>query len=299
MTIKIGIVGAGVWAERVHIPSIVRDSRYELVGLFSRRQSVAEALAARCDIRAVDSFDSLLDQADVIDFVVPPAAQPALALEAAQLGKHLILEKPVGLNASSLSSLVAEVVRRGLLASVFVTRYFDQQRTSLVRELATRPWTHALSTWRSNAYLPGNPFATPWRDEAAMLYDIGPHLIAQLESILGTVISGERSQHSPTALELTLRHQGGTTSRIQVDVGADVQQLEETLTLWAADAGEDGEQVALASVDPRNAFASLLGILAEDIEAGRTIPSIPDEATLAAGVRMVALLELLDGRPSH
>ncbi len=129
-------------------------------------------------------------------------------------------------------------------------------------ELATMPWVKAHSTWRSSSYLPGNPFATPWRDSDAVLFDIGPHSISQLEGILGTAVHGQVTRRTPTAVDLEVHHQSGATSTVRIDVGADVVALEEELILW----GTEGKVVVpLVPVDAQAAFGRMLDHLALDM----------------------------------
>jgi len=134
--IAVGIAGAGVWAGRVQIPALQADPRFRIVGIWARRFEQAELLGARFGIKPITDFDELVDAADVIDFAVPPAAQPALALKAARQGRHLILEKPVGGDVAVLEELQSVVAARRLATRVFVQRFFDPGRMATMRALA-------------------------------------------------------------------------------------------------------------------------------------------------------------------
>jgi predicted dehydrogenase len=288
MTVSIGIVGAGVWAERVHLPSIAAHPDFRIAGVWARRAEQAEKLAKGFDVPAVAELSDLIGRSDVLDFAVPPAVQPELALVAARRDKHLILEKPVGTDLDLLGRLQNEVRRRRLAVSVFVNRFFDPARKATMAELASTPWTNAHTTWRSSSYLPGNPFATPWRDSGAVLFDIGPHAISQLEAILGRTVHGQITTKAPTQVDLELHHQGGATSTVHIDVGADVPALEEQLTVHGA---EGTVAVPLLALDPKAAFARLLDHLAKDMQQDAVeVRTSPPATSLAEGIRTVRLL---------
>lgn len=288
--IAVGIAGAGVWAGRVHIPALQADPRFRIVGIWARRFDQAELLGERFGLKPIADFDELIDAADVVDFAVAPAAQPELALKAARQGRHLILEKPVGVDVTVLEELRSVVEARRLAARVFVQRFFDPGRMAVMRALAAEAWTRARSEWWSSAYLPGNPFATPWRDANAVLYDIGPHSISQLEAILGNVQEGATVAKTATTVRLHLRHLGGAESEVFIDVGADVPSMREALTLWTPKAQH---QPALQDVQTHPAFGRLLDRLVADMTDPENKPD--DRSGLADGIRMVRLLGELAG----
>ncbi len=99
--LRVGVLGAGAWAEHAHIPGWLRDPRCELVAIcdvvgerasdFAQQFGAAEwtndwqALVARPDI-------------DVIDVVTPSQTHYELSIAALESGKHVLCEKPVAYN---------------------------------------------------------------------------------------------------------------------------------------------------------------------------------------------------------
>ncbi|MDN5934528.1 MAG: Gfo/Idh/MocA family oxidoreductase, partial [Pseudonocardia sp.] len=92
---RVGLVGGGPWARRVHGPALVAHPGTELTGVWTRRPDVAAELAGALGGHAAGSFDELLDGVDAVAFAVPPRVQGELAVRAAGAGKHLICEKPL------------------------------------------------------------------------------------------------------------------------------------------------------------------------------------------------------------
>jgi predicted dehydrogenase len=98
-TLGIGMAGARFGA-RMHRANFANlpPGLVEIRGVCSRTMDTANAFARETGIPfATDSFDALLarDDIDVIDVCVPPALHHEFAIQAANAGKHIIVEKPL------------------------------------------------------------------------------------------------------------------------------------------------------------------------------------------------------------
>ena len=82
--------------------------------VWARRPEAAAVLADRFGIQAVGSFDELLSRCDAVAFAVPPDVQAALAVRAAEAGRHLLLEKPVATTLADAERVAAAVDRSGV-----------------------------------------------------------------------------------------------------------------------------------------------------------------------------------------
>ena len=96
--VKVGILGAGAWAEFAHLPGYKRDPRCELVAIADPLVERAQAFAAKFGIPHVySSHDELIarDDIDVVDVCTPSATHFDLSWAALSAGKHVLCEKPV------------------------------------------------------------------------------------------------------------------------------------------------------------------------------------------------------------
>ncbi len=98
-TVRIGMVGARYGAT-VHLQNLatIRGRRVQVTGICSRSRESAEACAGRFDIPFVTTdFATLLDRKDIdaVDLCVPTALHHTFAIQAAEAGKHVIVEKPL------------------------------------------------------------------------------------------------------------------------------------------------------------------------------------------------------------
>jgi len=96
--VRVGVLGAGAWANHAHLPGWHRDERCEIVAVCDVDQGLADtakaefgAQAAYTDFRALIDRDDL----DVIDVVTPSHAHYEQSIAALESGKHVLCEKPV------------------------------------------------------------------------------------------------------------------------------------------------------------------------------------------------------------
>ncbi len=97
-TVKVGVLGAGAWAEFAHLPGYKRDPRCELVAIADPEVERARGFAERFGIPHVyASHEELIARADidVVDVCTPSATHFALSWAALSAGKHVLCEKPV------------------------------------------------------------------------------------------------------------------------------------------------------------------------------------------------------------
>ncbi len=99
--IRVGVLGAGRWAQMAHIPGWQRDPRCDVVVVCDPEQSRAEDLAAEFDIpEHSDDWQTVITRSDldVIDVVTPSHTHFELSWAALESDKHVLCEKPVAYN---------------------------------------------------------------------------------------------------------------------------------------------------------------------------------------------------------
>src|SRR5689334_769178 len=111
--LRVGVVGAGPWARLLHAPMLAASSRTELAGVWARRRAAADAVAEANGARGFDTFEELCEQCDALAFSVPPDVQAELAVAGAEMGKALLLEKPIALDVAAGERLAAAVAEAG------------------------------------------------------------------------------------------------------------------------------------------------------------------------------------------
>ena len=96
--LRVGVLGAGAWAQHAHIPGWQRDPRCEVVAICDPRIELAQDFAKQFSIpEATDDWQTLVARSDidVIDVVTPSQTHLELSWAALNAGKHVLCEKPV------------------------------------------------------------------------------------------------------------------------------------------------------------------------------------------------------------
>ena len=114
-----GILGSGWIAERF-VPSVRRHTRQEIVAVAGRDPAKARAFAGRWEIATVHpSVEALVADPgiDAVYVATPHHLHFPCALAAIDAGKHVLVEKPLALNAAEARALAeAALPRAGELA---------------------------------------------------------------------------------------------------------------------------------------------------------------------------------------
>ena len=121
---RIGLVGAWWWAREVHAPAF-HGAGAQIQGVYAQGSPRARALAEAYWAKVYEDYGELLENVDAVAIATPDAAHVPLALEAVRRGRHVFLEKPVGLSLEEARSLLQEAEARGVVAMTALTARAD------------------------------------------------------------------------------------------------------------------------------------------------------------------------------
>lgn len=128
--IKWGVLGAAKIAVEKVIPAMQRGGLTEVVAIASRDPARASAAAAALGIpRSYGSYEALLADSDVdaIYNPLPNHLHLPWTIAAAVAGKHVLCEKPIGLNTSEARALIEVRDRTGVkIQEAFMVRTHPQ-----------------------------------------------------------------------------------------------------------------------------------------------------------------------------
>ena len=132
-----GILGCARIGRRGLIPGIQQSTHGQLVALAGRDAGKAAAWASEFSIpKSYGRYEDLLDDAtiDAVYLPLPNDLHRTWTIAAAQAGKHVLCDKPLGLNTDEAEEMAAECRKHGvLLMEGFMWRH--QPRTAEVRRL--------------------------------------------------------------------------------------------------------------------------------------------------------------------
>jgi predicted dehydrogenase len=281
---RIGVVGNGYWARVTHIAGLLAQPAVTLTGVWGRDHAKSVPLAAEFGIAAYGSYDELLADVDAVGFSVPPQVQSELALRAARLGKHLLLEKPIAISEPAAAELAGAVAEAGVGSVVFFTSRFDPARRAWLAERAAQSgWDGASGLWLGAAFAAGSPFDTPWRHAKGGLWDVGPHALSLLIGALGEITDLTARAGRRDLVQLLTGHESGARSQYSLSIDAPAAAARTSLLVW----GEPGSySLPDGPADP----AGCLAIAAGELAALAADPAAGHPCDVHFGRRVVALL---------
>jgi len=201
MSVKLGIIGTGSAAGRLHLPALQKmPDSFQIAAVSNRTRAKAELFAKPIGtVKVYDDYRALLEDPEVeaVLTAVPVQVNAPILIDAIRADKHVMAEKPIAATLSEAREVLCyckesrkviaiaenfryredvirahEVIAGGEIGDVYcfqmVTRYD-------VLTNFRRPWFEK-GTWRHDPSYPGG-----------MISDTGVHVISSLHDILGEV----------------------------------------------------------------------------------------------------------------
>ncbi|HUT35802.1 MAG TPA: Gfo/Idh/MocA family oxidoreductase [Planctomycetota bacterium] len=192
-SVRIGVAGLGWWACETHIPNLRKVAGAEVAALCSRSPENLErgrkALGGAAQPLAFDDYEKLLasDAVDAVLICTPNCLHAPMALAAVWAGKHVLVEKPLGLDPAECRAIAQEAAERNLAVQVGVElRYSDvaQAMRRLIADGAIgQPAILRTDIWRQWG-APGS-----WRVDLAksggLFHELGVHYVDLLSFLVG------------------------------------------------------------------------------------------------------------------
>ena len=116
--VRWGVIGVAGIATRRVIPAMKQCEHSEIVAIASRDRAKAEEAARELGIpKAYGSYEEMLADPEVeaVYNPLPNHLHVPMSIQAAEAGKHVLCEKPIGLNAAEARELMAVRDRTGVI----------------------------------------------------------------------------------------------------------------------------------------------------------------------------------------
>jgi predicted dehydrogenase len=170
-TLRVGIVGAGLWTERAHLPAFSRQPGVVVRGIADPDLGRAERLASQFGVeRAVRDHESLLDLGlDALAIVAPDDVHHRVAGAALAAGLPILCEKPLARTVEESAELATRAAQLGRVTKLgFVFRYSPALRR--IHELAREGYVgrvHSLVVFSQNPQFIDPAAPLHWKMERA------------------------------------------------------------------------------------------------------------------------------------
>ncbi len=135
--LRIGIAGAGHFG-RFHALKVAASRRAVLVGLYDPDAGRAAAVGKEAGRAPAMPLEALLAACDAVIVAAPAEVHHALAMQALQAGRHVLVEKPIASSLVQADALAALAAGSGLVLQVgHLLRYSAEHRA--ISSRITRP----------------------------------------------------------------------------------------------------------------------------------------------------------------
>ena len=240
--VRLGVIGAGWFASRRHMPDAQRDPNLELTALCRRDAESRAKLATHFAVpenRAYADWQQMLDDAplDAVLIATPNALHFEQAQAALERGLHVLLEKPMTIRSDHARTLVALAAERDLKLAVALNPPFwahcHRIRAALAHpdmgplESAQMYWTGSAEFVFGRAPAPDNlpgvvpPTmyrADPILNGGGYFMDGGPHIVSELLWVTNLRVRRVSAMMDATPMDmrtaLTLEYENGAVAAL-------------------------------------------------------------------------------------
>lgn len=192
--VRIGMIGSGAIARFIHLPGFQRCPDAQVVITCDASADVAQGAARAFDVpEHTTDYQEVLasDEIDAVVVATPNHLHCPISVEALEAGKHVLCEKPLGLDAEQAEQMVRTARASGCVHMVsFVYRFVPAMR--YLKYLTESGYLGQIRHFRA-MYLQCVPeIWLGWRSHkcyagSGTLGDVGSHLIDFARYLIGDV----------------------------------------------------------------------------------------------------------------
>jgi predicted dehydrogenase len=204
--LRIAIVGAGAVSDYHHVPGIRLDPRAELAAVCDADASLVERRKTEWGVaKGTTDAEALCadPEVDAVIIATPNFTHKPIALAAAKHGKHVMCEKPLGLNAGEVRAMYVAARDAGVAhMTAFTYRFVPSMR--YLRHLLKRGALGTPRHFRSQRFLDWPETSWGWRQYkekagAGDLYDMTIHRIDFALDLMGplSTVCGAVARFAP------------------------------------------------------------------------------------------------------
>ncbi|MCC6628482.1 MAG: Gfo/Idh/MocA family oxidoreductase [Chloroflexi bacterium] len=193
--LKAAVIGLGVGQSHARAYAALDET--ELVAVCDMNPARLAAIATELGARAYTEPGQVFadPEIELVSIATPHPSHAALAIAAAQAGKHPIVEKPMTVNLAEADAMIAAARECGVsLGVIFQRRWWpaaQRVRQALDAGAIGRPVLGqcALSWWRTQAYYDRDPWRGRWDTEGGgVLCNQGIHALDMFQWFMGDVV---------------------------------------------------------------------------------------------------------------
>ena len=124
--LRVGVVGCGQIAQIMHLPYLAELPQFRVTAVCDLSPTVVEAVGERYAVPArFTDYQELVSRDDIDAVAVLTMEHAEVAVAAAEAGKHLFIEKPLGFSLPETDRIIEAVERAGVTAMIGYMKRYD------------------------------------------------------------------------------------------------------------------------------------------------------------------------------
>ena len=169
--IKVGVIGTGALG-RHHARLYAQNPNAEMVGIYDVQQDAAQRVGAEFNLNVFADWRELAEKCDALSVAVPANYHAKATLPLMEMGKHILLEKPIASSLPDAEAMVALARERKLVFGVGHVERFNPAMDFLEKYAAN---TRFIEAHRLAQYPPARPGMHRRGTEVSVVLDLMIH----------------------------------------------------------------------------------------------------------------------------
>ena len=169
--LKVGVIGVGALG-RHHARLYNLSENAEVVGVFDTTSATARAVGEEFNLKVYDTWQKLAAECDALSVAVPATYHHAMTIPLLEMGKHVLVEKPIAASVEEAEAMVAAAKANNVVLAVGHVERFNPAMDYLEKYKAN---TRFIEAHRLANYPPPRPGSYRRGTEVSVVLDLMIH----------------------------------------------------------------------------------------------------------------------------
>ncbi len=237
--LRFAVIGTGN-VSGTHIDAIRNCENTELKAIMSHGGTRAEMFAGKYNVKAYSEIDELLkdNEIDVVDIVSYHNLHVEYALKAVKAGKHVIVEKPIGIKLDGVDELIEEGKKNNVKIAV-ISQHRNDVAFSKARDMVNKGELGKIIfvdvniiANRSDEYYQTAKWKTNWNQagggvlmmKAVHLIDVMLWIFGDAKSVYGKIDTIKHDMEVEDTASALIKFNNGTLASLHATTSAEYNQ---------------------------------------------------------------------------
>lgn len=169
--LKVGVIGTGALG-RHHARLYAQSPNAEMVGIFDVQSDAAHRVGAEFNLKVFDRWEDLAEKCDALSVAVPANFHARSTIPLLEMGKHVLVEKPIAARIDEAEAMCAAAERSGVVLGVGHVERFNPAMDFLEKYAHK---TRFIEAHRMAQYPPPRPGMPRRGTEVSVILDLMIH----------------------------------------------------------------------------------------------------------------------------